>query len=296
VFDHYELYEHTVASLQLFLAMLGMGALLFPQDFISQVRQPKSISIGLLLQWCLVPLLAFVIGRISGAPAGIAAGLLLIAIVPTGVTSNVLTYLARGNIALSVSLTAITTVAALLTVPLLLHMLLEDYLPKHFQLPMGQIVRDIVFNLAIPLAIGMFIRKKFHQTTSDNISRWLIRASLVLIMVMGIGAASTGRLDPQAYGAVGIMVVSAFCLSIVCLTFLISKVMWITPADRIALMIKSNYRNISLGIAIKSVLFPPQAGLLDPTGDGVFFTILLYGGISLVTSVLVMLLHRYWYR
>jgi BASS family bile acid:Na+ symporter len=296
VFDHYEQYEHTIASLQLFLAMLGMGALLSPADYISQLRQPKSLSLGLVLQWLLLPLLAMAIGYVLNPPAGIAAGLLLVTIVPTGVTGNVLTYFGRGNIALSVSITAITTVCALFTVPIFLHLFLQPYLPENFQLPLGQIMRDIVFNLAIPLALGMWIKDKVAFSSSEKISRWLIRASLALIVVMGFGAASTGRMDPQAYGMAGIVVISVFCLGIFLMALMLSRLLKISPADRLALMIKTNYRNISLAIAIKSVLFPSVAGQLDPIGDGVFFTILLYGGISLVTSVLVMLWHRYTYR
>lgn len=292
MFDHYEQYEHTIASVQLFLAMLGMGALLSPQDFISQFRQPKSLSLGLLLQWFLLPLLALFIGYILNPPAGIAAGLLMVSVVPTGVTGNVLTYLGKGNIALSVSITAITTVGALVTVPLFLHFFLQSYLPEYFQLPMGQIIRDIVLNLAIPLGLGMLIKEKVSLLASEKLSRSFIHASLALIVVMGFGAGSTGRMDPNAYGVTGIMVILVFCLGMVLSALLLSLLLKISPADRLALIIKSNYRNISLAIAIKSVLFPSLAGQLDPVGDGVFFTILLYGGISLLTSVLVMLLHR----
>lgn len=292
MFDHYEQYEHSIASIQLFLAMLGMGALLSPQDFISQFRRPKSLSLGLILQWLLLPLLALLIGYGLNPPAGIAAGLLLVSLVPTGVTGNVLTYFGKGNIALSVSITAITTVSALFTVPLFLHILLQSYLPGYFQLPMGQIIQDIVLNLAIPLGLGMLIKEKTSLSVSGLLSRWLIRTSLALIVVMGFGAASTGRMDPNAYGMAGIFVISVFCLGIVWLAFLLAMLWRVPPADRLALMIKSNYRNISLAIAIKSILFPSVTGQLDPVGDGVFFTILLYGGISLVTSVLVMVLHR----
>lgn len=276
--------------------MLGMGALLSPQDFVSQFRQPKSLCLGLVLQWLLLPCLALAIGVVFNPPAGIAAGLLLVTIVPTGVTGNVLTYFGRGNIALSVSITAITTVCALFTVPIFSHLLFQSYLHEDFQLPMEQIMGDIILNLVIPLAMGMWIKTKISLSASEHISRWLIRASLALIVVMGFGAGSTGRLDPNAYGLAGIVVISIFCLGIVVMAVLLSRLLNISVADRLALMIKSNYRNISLAIAIKSVLFPSVARQLDPIGDGVFFTILLYGGVSLVTSLLLMLWHRYQYR
>ena len=80
-FDNYAAYEYPLASSQLFLAMLGMGALLAPRDFLLEIKRPQGLAIGLGCQWLLVPLVAFAIGQLLSLPAGIAAGLVLVAAV-----------------------------------------------------------------------------------------------------------------------------------------------------------------------------------------------------------------------
>ena len=134
-FSHYADYEYLLASSQLFLAMLGMGALLAPKDFISEVRQPRSLCIGLGFQWMLVPMIALAVAALAPVPTGVAIGIMLIAAVPGGTLSNILTHFGRGNIALSISLTFITTVAALITTPLLLQLMMAEHLPDNFEMP-----------------------------------------------------------------------------------------------------------------------------------------------------------------
>ena len=127
-FEHfvrnYADYEYPVASGQLFLAMLGMGALLTPHDFLLEVKKPKGLIVGLVFQWAWVPLIALALSELLPIPAGIAVGLIFVAAVPGGTLSNIFTLFGRGNIALSIGLTSITTVAALVTTPLLLKLLL----------------------------------------------------------------------------------------------------------------------------------------------------------------------------
>lgn len=292
----YAAYEHLVASVQLLLAMLGVGALLSCDDIISQFRFPKSLVVGLVLQWLVLPCLAILAGMILPVPIGIAVGFLFIAIVPTGVTGNVLTLMGKGNIALSISLTAITTVLALFTVPICLHLFVATYLPSGFSMPYTHILRDIVFYLLLPLSLGMFLRAKASEETSQRFARYCVRASLALIGLMAVGAASTGRLDPEAYGMIGIAALVIFCLLIQLAAYIVCMSLKLPAADRLAIIIKTNYRNISLAVAIKAVIFPAQAGVADPVGDAVFFTILLYGGVSLFASLTQVGIHRWLYR
>lgn len=292
----YAAYEYLVASIQLLLAMLGVGALLTLEDILSQFRKPKSLYTGLLLQWLALPLLAIVTGYLLPIPAGIAVGFLFIAIVPTGVTGNVLTVLGKGNIALSISLTAITTLLALFTVPIMLHVFVAGHLPADFVMPYTHLLRDIVFFLLLPLGFGMFMRAKATTEFSDRFATYCVRASLALIGLMAVGAASTGRLDPEAYGIMGIAALVIFCLLIQLAAYIVCMSLKLPAADRLAIIIKTNYRNISLAVAIKAVIFPALPGVIDPVGDAVFFTILLYGGVSLFASLTQVAIHRWLYR
>ena len=135
--------------------MLGMGALLAPRDFVEVARRPRGLAVGLGLQLVAVPLLAAAVGRLLAPEAGIMAGLVLVAAVPGGTMSNVVTYLGRGNIALSIALTAICSIGALVTTPLLLRLYVRDLLPDDFSMPVGRVAFEIGVSLLVPLFLGM---------------------------------------------------------------------------------------------------------------------------------------------
>ena len=295
--EHYAEYEYLLASAQLFFAMLGMGALLTPGDFVTEVKHPKGLIVGLLMQWLVLPLTALSLGFLflkagNFIPIGIVLGFLLIATVPTGTLGNILTLFGKGNIALSISLTAITTVGALVTTPVLLHLLLASYLPKTFQMPTQQIAQDIFISLIIPLVLGMWIRKKFTRDFSEIFSTWTVRFSLLLIVLMAVSANNSGRIDAKAYGVAGIAALFIFCAVLQLAALLLAVLNRLPSRDVLAIVIKSSFRNISLAVAIKAILFPAQTGVLDPVADAVFFTVLLYGGASLLLSLLAMAGHR----
>jgi BASS family bile acid:Na+ symporter len=291
-FNNYAAYEYPLASAQLFLAMLGMGALLTPKDFLFEVKNPKSLVTGLSFQWMLVPLLALALGETLPIPAGIAVGLIFVAAVPGGTMSNILTLFGRGNIALSIALTSITTVAALVTTPLLLKLLVSEFLPDDFSMPVGRIARDIFGTLILPLVLGMLIRSRTTTYYAAQFAQWSIRLSLMLILVMVVGAAGSGRLSVDAYGVAGIAALVIFVLLVQFTAVLASKVLSLSTADGLAITVEAAFRNISLAIAVKATVFPAQAGVMDPIGDAVFFVALLYGGVSMFMTLVPVIIHR----
>lgn len=292
LFTNYADYEYPLASSQLFLAMLGMGALLSPRDFLAEVRNPKSLSIGLAFQWVLVPVIAVVLGMLLPVPAGIAVGLMLMAAVPGGTLSNILTHFGNGNIALSISLTSLTTVASLVTTPLLLHIMISEYMPDGFRMPTARIAQDIFVTLIVPLMLGMYVKVKLNPEQSERFSKWVIRLSLALIVLMAVGAGGSGRLDPQAYGLIGILALVVFGATIKLAALLVVRVTGLPGRDGLAIVIEAAFRNMSLAIAIKAIVFPARTGVADPIGDAVFFTALLYGGVSMFMSLVPVFIHR----
>lgn len=290
--DNYAAYEYPVASAQLFLAMLGMGALLTPGDFLLEVKRPKGLLVGFTFQWMLVPLIAFALGALLPIPAGIALGLLVIAAVPGGTLTNILTLFGRGNIALSIALTSITTVAALATTPLILKVLASKHLPADFSMPVGLIARDIIVTLIVPLVLGMLLKSRTSTYYAAQFSKWVIRLSLLLILVIVVGSAGSGRLALGAYGVMSIAALVIFALAIQACAVLMCKTLNMSSGDTLAISIEATFRNISLAIAVKATVFPAQPGALDPLGDGVLFAALLYGGISLFMSLPPIYLHR----
>jgi bile acid:Na+ symporter, BASS family len=291
--SNYAAYEYPVAASQLFLAMLGMGALLSPRDFLLEIKKPKGLLVGFGIQWVLVPLIAVVLGALLPIPAAIAVGLIFVAAVPGGTLANVLTLVARGNIALSISLTAITTVAALVTTPLLLQLLLSQYLPADFSMPLGLIARDIFGTLIIPLVLGMLVKAWTNTYVAAQFSKWAIRLSLMMILVIVVGSAGSGRLDVDAYGIIGVVALVIFVLTIQAGTVLVGKAIGMASRDGLTLTIVATFRNISLAIAVKATVFPARPGVLDPIGDAVLFVALLYAGVSMF-MMLVLVGYQRW--
>lgn len=271
--------------------MLGMGALLRPVDFAALLRSPRALSVGLAVQLVGVPLVAFGLGRLLPVPAGIAAGLVLIAAVPGGTMSNVVTHLGRGNIALSIALTGLTTAMALVTTPTLLRLFVGEFLPADFEMPVPRVAWEIGVTLLLPLAVGMAVGARFHPWRGV-FSLWCIRGSLAAIGVMIVGAAGSGRVDATAYGPMGLLSILALSGTAQALAWIVCRASGLTAADRLTVLVEATIRNTNLGVLVKASLFPAEAGRVDPIGDAMFFAVLLYGGAALLFAAPPVVLAR----
>jgi BASS family bile acid:Na+ symporter len=156
----------------------------------------------------------------------------------------------------------------------------------------GLIARDIVFTLIIPLVLGMLLKTRTTTYYAAQFSKWCIRLSLLLILVIVVGSAGSGRLAIGTYGVMGVAALVIFGLSIQACAVLLCKALKISSGDALAIGIEATFRNISLAIAVKATVFPAQPGVLDPLGDGVLFAALLYGGVSLFMSLPPIYRHR----
>ncbi len=284
-------YEYYVAALQLILAMTGMGATLAGRDFHELIRSPKSIAWGLLVQVVGIPLLAWLIIRGLDLPASLAVGLAIVACVPGGSMSNILSYFARGNIALSIALTGVTTVICLVTAPLILHSLTAGLLSASAEIPVQRIAFEIFVLLLLPLTTGMLIRRH-RPDIAKRIAKPLVRASLVIVLVMAVGIGTAGRIDPAAFGWIGPALIFGFGFAAFAIGFFPGSLLGVPRRDRIAIGIESCFRNTSLGILIKASILPAIPGVVDPIADGAIFVVLLYGGVSLSVCVPAMFWHR----
>lgn len=284
-------HEYWFAAFQLVTAMLGMGATLTARDFRDVVREPRAVTLGMVVQLIMVPLATFWFLRVLGVHDGVAVGVALIASIPGGTTSNIFTYLARGNSALSISITGLTTLACLVTTPLILAALISDQLPADFTMPTAKIVNEIAFTLLLPLALGMFYLYLYPRS-AVAVSKWCIRASLLGIALIVIGSMSAGRLNIEAFGLDNVLLV-------VCFTLMLSVTGWLAPRlfrlarpDSNAIAFEVIVRNINLGVLLKASLFPASTVATAQLGDTVLFTLLLYGGLQLTIAPLMIMLYR----
>ncbi len=284
-------YEYWFAAFQLVTAMLGMGATLTGNDFKDVLREPKSVSYGISIQLLLVPIVAWLFIHYAGVAGGVAVGIALIAAVPGGTVSNIFTYLARGNVPLSISITGLTTLACLFTAPFILGLLITDYLPSDFTMPTARIVTEIALTLLLPLMVGMAILR-FWQSAANAISKWSIRASLLGILLIVVGSSSAGRIDLAAYGYYNVLVVTGLILALGVLGWAASYVLNLSARDRTAIEMEVIVRNVNLGVLIKASLFPISAVSSNTLGDAVLLTVLLYGALQLLIAAVIIPLQR----
>ena len=289
--EFYIEYEYWFAAVQLVLAMLGMGATQTVEDFRDVMREPRSVTIGTLIQLLLVPLIAFVFIQVAGLSGGVAVGVALIAAIPGGTTSNIFTFMARGNAPLSISITGITTLACVLTTPLILSLLITQYLPADFSMPTGQIITEIALTLLLPLTIGMLILR-FLPTYAGGISKWSIRASLLTIVFIVVGSSSAGRLDVDAFGHNNMLLVVLLIVLLAVITWGASHLLRLSRADATAIQMEVVVRNVNLGVLLIASMFPVIKGEDNQLGGMALFTVLLYGAVQMLLAILVIALRR----
>ncbi|MEM7279999.1 MAG: bile acid:sodium symporter [Pseudomonadota bacterium] len=289
--DLYIQYEYWFAAVQLILAMFGMGATLTTDDFKDVLREPKAVSFGTIIQLIAVPLLAFTFITVSGVAGGVAVGIALIAAIPGGTTSNIFTYLARGSVPLSISITGLTTVACLLTTPLILSFLITDYLPSDFSMPAGQIIREIALTLLLPLALGMALLRYFPRA-APHLSKWSIRASLFAILLIVVGSSAAGRLDVEAFGGQNILLVLTFLGILVIASWVLARLLGFSKNDSTAVEMEVIVRNVNLGVLLKASIFPVVPGGDNTIGDLVLFSVLLYGGVQMLVAAVLIVMRR----
>jgi BASS family bile acid:Na+ symporter len=283
MFDLYLSYEYYFAAAQLGLAMLGMGATLRVADFAAVFREGRSLLLGLAIQLVIVPLTAYVVAIVLPVEPGIAVGLALVAAVPGGTMSNIITHLAWGNTALSISMTTASTLGCLLTTPIVLRTLAAAQLAADFEMPVAQVAFDIGVCLLLPLAIGMLVGARMPQIRKP-FSNTCIAGSIVVILFMIVGSAGAGRIDATAYGWVGPASILAFSFLAQRSATALTRLARLSGPDRLAIGVEVTIRNTNLALLIKASLFPMVAGVADPIADGALFVALLYGGFALLVA------------
>jgi BASS family bile acid:Na+ symporter len=154
-----------IAPIALALMMLGLGTSLTINDFTRVIKNPKDFLVGLICQLILLPIIAFILIKLLNTPAELAVGVMIIAAAPGGVTSNIYTKFANGDVALSISLTAIISLISIITVPLIVFKSAEilevSFMSKNIS--MIGISIKMFFVVTVPVIIGMVIRRFFND-------------------------------------------------------------------------------------------------------------------------------------
>jgi BASS family bile acid:Na+ symporter len=151
--------ETKLLGVMMMVIMLGMGASLTFRDFLIALRKPQGVGVGLVCQYGIMPFLGYALAMVLGLPPALAIGLILMGCMPGGTTSNIFTYFSKGALALSIMMTSISTLIAVVTVPLLI----EFYsgmagISGEYKIPAANVFQVLII-LLVPTVIGMVLRK-----------------------------------------------------------------------------------------------------------------------------------------
>lgn len=236
----------------LFFIMFGLGLTLLIEDFKRLIETPRATLIGVALQIIALPVVAFALANVflRDNPT-MAMGLMILAACPGGATSNLITYLARGDMALSVTLTAISSFIAVLTIPLLVAFSLSWFMGSGETIapPIGQMVGQVVLVTIVPVALGMVVRRRV-PTLAAKIEKPMKIFSAVLLAVIVLGLVANQR--DEVVGLFRTAGLPTLLLNLVMLTlgFLAGLLARLPLQSRVSLSIEGGIQNGTLGIAI----------------------------------------------
>lgn len=243
-------------SLLLGIIMFGMGLTLTMDDFKGVVQAPKSVIIAVLAQYTIMPLLAFSLAKVFQLPPEIAVGVILVGCCPGGTASNVMTFLAKGNTALSVTTTAMSTLLAPVLTPALTLWLASSWLPVSFMDMFISIIQVVL----IPIGLGVGIRLLFPMQVEKSVP------ALPLVSVIGIVAVASAVVagNTEAIATSGLMIFGIVILHNVLgllIGFILAKLLRLDFSDQKAISIEVGMQNSGLASSLAAVHFSPLSAL-----------------------------------
>tara|TARA_B110001452_G_scaffold42611_1_gene32672 strand:- start:330 stop:1181 length:852 start_codon:yes stop_codon:yes gene_type:complete len=275
----------TIAPIALALIMLGLGASLTVKDFTRVVQSPKDFFIGMFCQLVLLPIVAYLLIIILRTPVELALGVMLIAAAPGGVTSNVLTKFANGDVALSISLTAITSLISIISVPYVVFLSIElfdiTYVKK--EVSMLSISLKMFFVVTVPVIIGMIMRKLLGNFIVNNmkiVNKASIGLFLIVFIAIYIEEWDSIVMFINKAGAIAL----ALNVTMMIVAFYIAKFFTTGVAQRRCISLEAGLQNGTLAVFVGLQLFGTNMTYMVPTAA--------YALIMMITSVIFVFILR----
>lgn len=272
------------------IIMVGIGLSLTREDFAVQARSPRATIVGLFGQLVLVPLVGVGVALLFGLTPMLALGVVLVAATPGGATSNLITYLSRGNVALSVILTALTSVAVILTLPMWFGIgarLIPGAADEEVTVPLGQTFGLLLGVILIPVAIGMILRAR-RPALASRIERYVGIVGLVVLVLLIVGIVLGERdriVDLVATVGPAVIVLN---LALIVLGGLLAWVSRLRRAEQIAIAVEFGIKNTTLTLLIAfTVIGDEEVGLAAAVYSIVMYVTafaLVYGGRRLMRT------------
>ena len=238
------------------IIMFGMGLTISADDFREVARRPYDVGVGVLGQFLIMPLLAVLLTKIIPMPPEVAAGVTLVGCCPGGTSSNVMTYLAKGDVALSVACTSVTTLLAPVVTPFLVWMLASEFLPVDGWAMFLSIVKVVL----IPLALGFAAQKIMPGFVRKAVPALpLVSVIGIVLIVAAVVAASRASILQS-----GLMIFAVVVLHNglgYLIGYFAAKAAGLSLAKRKAIAIEVGMQNSGLGAALATAYFSPLAAV-----------------------------------
>ena len=233
------------------LVMIGLGLSLTLVDFKRVIVFPKAVTIGLVAQLVGVPLTAFVLAMLFNAPPAIAVGLVILSACPSGVTSNAYTFASRADVPLCVTLSAITSVVTVFTIPFLINLGMEVFAGQGqmTQLPVFTMLRDLIGYTLVPLVLGMIIRAVFTDFAHKAVEpiRKFVLWLMMAVLLLGVASSYQEILDHFATAGTLVITMNLFTMA---LGFGLAKAFRLPITQVITITYEVGIQNLALAFAI----------------------------------------------
>ena len=273
-----------IAPIALALIMLALGLGLTGQDFLRVAKQPKDFLVGLICQLILLPIIAFLLLKIFNLPLEIALGVMIIAAAPGGVTSNVLTKFANGDVALSISLTAIISLISIISVPFIVFKSAEllEIAGISKEISMIGISIKMFLVVTLPVLIGMLIRK-FAANFVMSKSQLIERISVLLFVIVFAAIWVEEWENIMGYIKQAGLITLVLNIVMMFIGYYVAKFLASGVSQRKSISLECGLQNGTLAVFVASQLFSNIAYLI-PTAT--------YAIVMFITSIIYVFIVR----
>lgn len=244
----------------LFIIIFGMGLTLTPADFARVVKYPKAVIVGLVNQLILLPIVGFSLAYFLKVDPTIAVGLMILAACPGGATSNLITHLAKGDTALSVSLTAIASLVTIFSIPLIISFSLDYFMgsSKAVELDLAKVFGQLLVIIVIPVSLGMLIRSK-KESFAERMERPVKIASALVLALVIAGIFIKEKNNVASYFEQAGTIALSLNLLTMGLGFVSAVIFRLSSAQTVTISIESGIQNGTMAIGIATIALGSSA-------------------------------------
>ena len=254
-----------ILNLLLSIVLFTMGTTLKPDNFLLIFKKPKGIVIGIISQYLIMPILAFTLSGIFSLDTALTVGIILVGTVPGGTASDVITFLAKGDLALSVSLTAISTIISPILTPVITLLLIGN----HIAFNPTEMFLSIVQIVIIPIALGLILNFKFPNFC-EKLKSYLPTISSIAICIIIAGVLGVNKQAILTSSVVIIIVIIIQYFSAMLLGFIAGYLSGMGRKQIITLAIEISFQNSGLSTGLAKTHFP---NLTQATVPGALYSV-----------------------